>query len=303
MIQYLTHNQIDKQKWNELISNSTNPLLYAMSWYLDTCCPNWGALVSSDYTIGMPLTHNKKIGFIYLFQPHFCQQLGVFSKKEIPKNETLEILNNIPKEFRFIEINLNSGNKIQTNDFTVTKMKNYELILDSSYESIATNFSKNTKRNINKANNEIAILDNKHSVADLILLFKADKPKLSKKLGTSYFDVLINLSEAVKKEAELKVLTATKNNNLLAGIMLFNYMGRSILIFTGNSEQGKQTGAMHGLVGRAIEINCNAQCIFDFEGSNNEGLARFYASFGATENVYLRLRKNNLPAWVKWMKE
>ena len=47
-----------------------------------------------------------------------------------------------------------------------------------------------------------------------------------------------------------------------------------------------------------LEINI----IFDFEGSNLPGVARLYKGFGSKENVYLQIRKNNLPKLVRWLK-
>ncbi|MBK7391410.1 MAG: hypothetical protein IPI23_20775 [Bacteroidetes bacterium] len=42
--------------------------------------------------------------------------------------------------------------------------------------------------------------------------------------------------------------------------------------------------------------------ILDFEGSNDQELARFYKSFGSTECVYLQIKKNQLPPPWKWFK-
>ena len=45
-----------------------------------------------------------------------------------------------------------------------------------------------------------------------------------------------------------------------------------------------------------------AGSMLDFEGSNDENLARFYMSFGSQEMKYATVRINRLPWYVKWLK-
>ncbi|HRF18349.1 MAG TPA: hypothetical protein PK977_09275 [Chitinophagaceae bacterium] len=59
-IRYLTHREIDKAKWDYRVSSSSNGLIYAYSYYLDTMSKNWDALVLNDYEAIMPLVWNKK---------------------------------------------------------------------------------------------------------------------------------------------------------------------------------------------------------------------------------------------------
>ena len=42
--------------------------------------------------------------------------------------------------------------------------------------------------------------------------------------------------------------------------------------------------------------------IFDFEGSNIEGVARFYKGFGAVKKIYSTIKVNKLPYFIKWLK-
>ena len=113
MIQYLTHNQINLNKWDSTIAECGN--IYAYSWYLDIVHPGWEALVEDDYQSVMPLTGGKKFGVNYLYQPYFVQQLGVFSKSSITPEMTQAFLDAIPSKYRFAEIRLNEGNALNDN--------------------------------------------------------------------------------------------------------------------------------------------------------------------------------------------
>ena len=122
MIQYLTHNQINLNKWDATVAECGN--IYAYSWYLDIVRPGWDALVEDDYQSVMPLTGGKKFGVNYLFQPYFAQQLGVFSKQSLTPEKTEAFLKAIPSKYRFAEIRLNESN-----------------ILSERFEGIVSNLS------------------------------------------------------------------------------------------------------------------------------------------------------------------
>src|SRR5260221_2550380 len=100
-IQYITHNAIDKKKWDACIENSPNGLVYAYSFYLDYMAKHWDALVLDDYKTVMPLTWNKKYGIHYLYQPPFVALSGVFGQHPDDTIVT-NFINAIPAKFRLI---------------------------------------------------------------------------------------------------------------------------------------------------------------------------------------------------------
>ena len=76
-----------------------------------------------------------------------------------------------------------------------------------------------------------------------------------------------------------------------------------IFIFSGANEEAKEKGAMFFLLDSFIKENAQKNITLDFEGSNDENLARFYKGFGSKECVYLHLRRNRLPFFIKWLKK
>jgi len=300
MIRHLHHSEIDRQKWDNCIAKEGNGMLYGFSWYLDLVCPEWEALVNDDYTAVMPLTARKKYGFKYLFQPHFTQQLGVYapSKAEVVQ----EFIQAIPHEFKFIEINLNCKNSFQGLGITVTENTNLELSLGKSYEEITGSYADNTKRNIKKAiESGITIKTSDIELEKVIGLFREDRGKGMPQLGEDYYQLLRQIIAACNQKASVSIYGAYADA-LCAAVVFISSPGRTIFLFSGNSIKGKSTGAMHYLVDRYIHDHAATENLLDFEGSNNPNLARFYKGFGAEESVYLRLRKNNLPWFIKWIK-
>src|SRR5690349_15942560 len=102
-IQYITHQNIDRAKWDTCIDNASNGLIYGYSFYLDHMAKHWDALVLNDYESVMPLTWNKKYGFHYLYQPPFVASSGVFGN-DISELTVTNFLNAIPPRFKLIEI-------------------------------------------------------------------------------------------------------------------------------------------------------------------------------------------------------
>ena len=60
---------------------------------------------------------------------------------------------------------------------------------------------------------------------------------------------------------------------------------------------------MFYLINEVIKKYSQQDLIFDFEGSDNESLARFYKGFGGYETSYLNLKRNELPLPFKWFKK
>lgn len=172
-INYLRQSEIDTDKWDKCIASSINGIVYAYSWYLDIVCETWEALVLGDYETVMPLTFNKKYGILYLFQPPFTQQLGIFSSHDLSDKMVGRFIKSIPPKYRFVEINLNKFNQLNNADkLNVQARATYELELIRDYESIFRQYKKNTIRNIRKAiQNKVTIVPGlkPNDVIDLIV--------------------------------------------------------------------------------------------------------------------------------------
>lgn len=303
MITYLTHSEIDKNKWDACISDSNNGIVYAYSWYLDLVCPGWDALIENDYESVFPLTKNKKYGIEYLFPPFFTQQLGLFSKKNITEDKLNVFLTSIPEKFRFIEINLNTSTNFNINGFIPKKNLTHHLNLNASYENIYENYSENLKRNLKKASkfNHQVIKD--ADPKKIIKLFRENKGKELSKLKDSNYKVLSKIIETAQKKSLVKMYGVTTSNSLAAGAFFIESNGKAIFLFSGSCEEAKETAAMPLLIDTFIKDHSEKKLIFDFEGSNDLNLARFYKSFGAGEVVFLQIKKNNLPYPLKWIKK
>ena len=149
MIRKVERNDIDEQKWNALIANQSIEFPYAYTWYLDAVTKNWQAIVYGDYEAVMPLPYFKKWTIKQIFQPPFCQQLGVF-QQEPNIDIAIAMYRFLQQHFYFVHIHQNTNLEQQL--FESWKPKdNFQLDLKLGYEVLQKEFNSNTKRNIQKA--------------------------------------------------------------------------------------------------------------------------------------------------------
>ena len=286
MIQYLQHNQIDKKKWDATIAECGN--IYAYSWYLDTVHPNWEALVEDDYQAVMPITGGKKFGVNYLYQPYFVQQLGVFSKQPLTQEKTEAYLKAIPSKYRFAEIRLNENNTFEKDIQGIEYHRNVLLDLNQSYESIRANYHQNTKRNLAKAEANNLQIINTVIPYHVVALFTDNRGALLDKWGKAEYVRLTSLTKKAvnKNHAFIFGVTEKGIGELLCAAIFMKTGNRITFLFSGLKQAGKDKQAMTYLLDYVIQKYADQPLVFDFEGSDDDNLARFYLGFGGEEVKY-----------------
>ncbi len=293
-ISYLKQNEIDIKKWDNCIAGSINGIVYAYSWYLDIVCEKWEALVMGDYDTVMPLTYNKKFGISYLYQPAFTQQLGVFSSQNLSEEIVFRFVKSIPKKYSFVEICLNKFNLISPDNNIKTHQKiTYELELIKDYESLFMRYKKNTIRNIRKAiQNKVTIVPGlkPNDVLNLI-------DSSGNKQGYTEKDLAIirRLIAGAGRKKTGQLYGAYTERNSLCAVGFFVHSNKKVcFILSVANEEAKETGAMFLLIDEFIKQYASRNMILDFEGSNIDGIARFYAGFGAKPANYTAMKINKL---------
>lgn len=301
-IRYLPHRDIDKEKWDGCISRATNGLIYAYSFYLDAFAAGWDALVYGEYEAVMPLTHNRKFGIRYLYQPFITAQLGVFGMQLT--NETIaRFITEAGKRFRYIDISLNSGNNLSSPYEGITQRVNYTLRLDKSYAALSDGYSENLRRNIRKAEQAGLVMKKGFDVEKVIQLAVQQMKQQGNKPG----EIVNSFRRLYKFLAEKEMATTygifSADGALLASCIFFFSHQRAYYILVGNDPAGRDSGASHALLDAFIKDNAGKNMLLDFEGSDIPGLAQFYSSYGAIKEKYPALKINRLPFFLRWLKK
>lgn len=295
-ILHLSHEQIDKKLWDQLVTHAPGGTLYGQSWYLDIVSPGWQALITPDYTKGMPLTGRKKMGIQYLCQPMLSQQLGIFSRNRLKPSEIDAFLEAIPKTFRLIEISLNDQN-LPGPRFPVKKHVTLKLNLNRQYQLVQEKFSENTRRNLKKAAQENLRFRTNITVPELMELLSQDKSIGARILSRGQNKkTLLQLAPAmVNRNSGMICGIKNRHGSLIAAALFGQDKTNHYYLVPAMNEEGRETRSMFYLIDRYIHLHAGLPVTLDFEGSDIESVARFYKGYGATPVFYNSLRINRLP--------
>jgi hypothetical protein len=295
-IQHLSHQQIDKHRWDQVVLHTPGSTIYGQSWYLDATCPEWEALITSDYTRVMPLTARKKYGFSYLYQPLLSQQLGVYSLKRLKPEEADEFLNAIPHNYKLIEITLNEQSK-PSQQFSVDSHTTLRLNLNYSYTLLQEKFSENTRRNLIKASKEGLRFRTNININELMELMSKDKSAGAKVLVVRKNQLALHrlATSMINRKAGMICGVKNRHGELLAAALMGQDKAFHYYLAPALNEEGRESRAMFYLIDRYIHLHAGLPVTLDFEGSDIPSVARFYQGFGTAPSTYSSLRINRLP--------
>ncbi len=290
MIRVIPNIEIDRLRWDELVQMSSFSNVYAFSWYLDSVCPGWKGLVLNDYEAVLPLPEKRRLGFRYLVQPVFSQQYTICSCRDLTEEELLlfraEILSY--KSIRLCFSKSLFGNEIPRNNFC--------LDLSNSYDELFSAYAENTKRNVAKAQNAQLLCRESDDVNfALNQLFTLDDKNL--------YVFQENIIRALVQKSKTEMYVVENGSDCLAVAIFLRMNNTLYYLLPASSDEGKQNSAMFLLLDLVIRKYAQTNTVLDFEGSEIEGVKRFYEGFGAKNVPYYYFEQHSLPLIGKFIKK
>ncbi len=302
-LRHIERQDIDIEKWDHCIINASNTMIYAMSWYLDIVADHWSALVWNDYEMVMPIPYRVKLGFRYVYQPCFTQQLGIYSKYCLEEDMVNTFIDKMCAEYKYVQTNLNTACLIYKNQSLFAVRNNYILDLNHSYEALKSRFSSNAKLNIKRSLSYIIRVKKEVELRAIIELFDKNQTQYSDRYSALDYNKLECLVRLLKAQNKVELVGLYSDQDVLcAGAVFFYYGNRKIFIFSGSNEIARKQKMMFFLFDDVIREHAGEPLILDFEGSNNPGLANFYSGFSSANEQYPMIKKNRLPWCFKLFK-
>lgn len=289
MIKHLKYHQIDFEKYDSCIRESEFPTLYAASWYLDIVSKkDWEILVYGDFEMVLPIPYARaarKLFMRKIMQPYYCQQLGLFDRANteeiVKKSMVSKFIDLQPFTYQFNH----SNNALLAGKDGLKSRNNFVLALDTDYHAIEKDFSKNLVRNIRKAERAkltLRQLDESH-VPDFL---KAKVHSSVVNIPQKIFNRMEQLIYASLKRDRGSLYGVFDEADFLAGAFFLKSFDRLIYLIATRTKAADSKGAAHFLLQGVIKAHIGQVSKLDFEGSEHEGVSRFFKSFGAVNEEY-----------------
>ena len=272
---YIKHKDIDIAKWDKLVDSSDNALIFCYSWYINGFC-SWDAIILRDYDGAIALPTKRKFGVKTLFQPNFIQKCVWFGEVLSGEDEIAvwKIIQN-----NFHQVNFNCNIRLAK---TSSQRVNQILPL-TIYDSIQLGYSKSLTKNINKHASSLLVKE-RLSVKNTIGLYKVAYGDLNKQLTAASYNSLEELSVSHPESfLNIHILFESK----IIGSLLFA-VGKNRLhyILGAPTKEGRSKNALSIALDYVIHKYGQQEMILDFEGSSIPSVKKFYASFGASEELF-----------------
>ena len=299
-IKYYRHKDIDIVKWDNAIDGSYNGMVYAYSFFLNAMAgKRWDALILGDYEAVFPLVWGRKYGLKYLYQPFFCQQLGLFYKTRISENVMHDFIQHIPRKYFYWDFHLNYQNNFFSPHITFVNRTSFTIDLNQDYLSIYDKFNSDAKKNLAKSaisGYTVTNNDGPELAAECFFnaygLWYTNLPVLKKQ-------ILNCANSAIELQKGFTRSVYGKDGQLWCSGFFFIAKDRIHYAMAAPTEEGKKHGATHILIDEVLKEFSNRLMTFDFEGSDLQSVAYFYAKFGSVKQHYLEIKRNRLPWWCQ----
>ncbi len=301
---YVKNKDINKELWDSCIYNSSNRIVFALSWYLDILCPGWDALIEGNYNSVMPIISGKRAFVHYIYNPYFSARLGVFPVNTINSQLLNRFFSAIPNKYKLISIKLNSYDYFNIKNFQTVLNKNYELVLNKPYETLFAKFSKNHKKNIQKSYKTGIIIRKETNIDGLISLKKELMFRLSNnKIKDIHFKRLKALLVYTNNNGHIVQYSAYDGEQKLCASVVFLTQFNRAVKYSATNLTGKKLRAGYALVDSFIKDFANTGVVLDFAGSNIKGIADFNAGFGSKKYTFPNFYQNNLFFPLRYFKK
>lgn len=301
MIKYKKHSEIDKQKWDECVRNSTNSSLYAYSWFLDIVYSDqWDGIVEEKegiYETVMPAPFRKLLFLKYFYQSPFVSETEICAIKTTDADYRKAILNKALDKFSYCaKLTIPADYNIPY----VGLQKRYVLNIDQDYRKIHAGYLPDRRRNLKRA----ARFDLEFSEVNKVDLFldlydRHIRHKIDLKLATDDRKMTtFLLKKCIEKQCG-KLFQVSYNHETSAMLYIFLTKTKVIRFMSLATPMGRKLGASTFITDEVIKIYAGRKLELDFMFATHDNLAYFKRSFGAEEKYYHEIHINRLPFPVK----
>lgn len=295
----LKHNEIDAEKWNNLLEQSKGAKIFSSYEYLNAVHPKWKAIIQIDngeYQFALPLPEKSYYGIKYLVQPMMVSDFQLLKREGL---EDLEFVRETASKLcSYLSIryclDIDFSRKLfEHKDIPWVERQNAVLELKKNYD-YTEGFSKSHTRNIRRFQKEkVEILVNQDFEELMDEFIEVNRQKFP--IGSKFTENFQRLIPFFKSREDAKVVSLYKGSERIASSLFTGFAGRCIFLLSYSNEKSRNISGTHGIIDYWLKNMSEAYDVLDFEGGNLSSLARFYYGFGARPEPYFYLQNHDFP--------
>ena len=313
----------NKELYSEFCLNQADMPLFMQLWWMDSVCAGkqWEVLLwdenvedvsgegveVSGIAAAMPYLYRKRLWMRYILMPQQTQLGGVWVRED--KRQDAEFLQKLADRVtkKLAEMRLSYyyqqypiGSPLpelmKERGFKVKERITYRINDLSNLDAVLDSFSKNKKRQLQKALTMSA--DTEMDAEDFYRYHDSCLKEQNKKITYTreFFMVLYKKASRLGQCKILRIKTID-GETAAAAFLVWDKQTMYYLIPCYSQSQ-KDSGAGALLVWEALKIARQQGLQFDFEGSMIRGVANHYKQFGSTANKYYSVHKYYRPLFA-----
>lgn len=303
----------NKEQYRQFCAQEKGMPLFIKDWWLDALCDDWEVAIvkKGDRIAGVwPYRIERKLNVSllrdqvltpywgpYVSYPHDLKE----SKKDSFQHETITALINELPDVQVVHVSVFPGLKqvglFNDAGYEVNTRQTFIMPLEERIDEIFNRLHEDYRRNIRKTELELQIEDDPKLLQDLWNYQKATLDSKSVRMHFS-FEQMERLFKACHDRDKTALWVARKDDEVQAILWhLWDEEYAYYLVGSKNPEV-KNNRAMTALIWHAItESKLMEKKSFDFEGSMDPGVEKFFRNFGGERTLYLVLQKNKSLVW------
>ena len=304
-------NMTNKELYREFCLRTSDLPIFMQDWWLDAVCAGkqWDVLLSfnknGEIQAAMPYLLRKRAWMKYIVMPQQTQIGGIWiSDVALPDNvdRLTEICQDFTRQlaelglsyyYQHYPIGSNAIESMRTLGFKIKERITYRIEDLSNLDQVISAFSKNKKRQLQKALSLHA--ETNMNIEDFYRFHVRCLQEQGKQISyTREFLLVLERKTSRLQQSQIISIHNADNEILAAAFLVWDKNSMYYLIPCYDLKH-KDSGASALLVLESIKLARKQGVVFDFEGSMIRGIANHYKQFGSTRTIYYSVEK-----YYKW---
>jgi len=299
-----------KEKYIIFAESEANLPIFSKPWWLDSVCgiDDWDVAIveiQNKIIASMPYYYTKKSFFFSINMPPLTQVMGPYikypqeqksyKKLSFDKKVMNELMSQFPKFHAFHQrFNFTATNWLPFywNGYKQSTRYTYVIENLSNINGVINNFSSAKKKNIKRSEK---LLEIKYDLT-AEEFYANHKMTLSKQgMDITYsFSVFKKIYvNGYNKDSAKTIYAVDKDNNIHGALFIIWDRNTAYDLISTIDPDFRNSGSASLLVLEAIKLASTKTKKFDFEGSMIENVENSFRQFGAVQQQYFEIRKEN----------